>query len=282
MACDLHTHSNYSDGTMTPCQIIDEALRLGLYAAALCDHNTVSGVPEFLKSAENKSIHAVAGCEFSADYVGREIHILALFIDEDKLSDVMEFTLDYRTQKENSNRQFVQNLRKHGFMIDYDEIKEREKGYVNRAHIAFELKEKGYASSVEDAFCRIFKLPGVKVTTLSRPQSLDVISFINSIGAVSVLAHPFLNFKTKDSFYSFLKDAKNAGLDGIETRYSLFSKEQEKEADKAAEHFSLLKSGGSDFHADVKPDIKLGSGNGSLIVPNEYYDMLYKRKLEKR
>lgn len=281
MACDLHTHSNFSDGTMSPSEIVSLASDIGLYAAALCDHNTVSGVHEFLKSAQSKSINAVAGCEFSADNCGNEVHILGLFIDENRLSDISQYTANYIAEKENSNRQLVKVLNGCGFKIDYDDIKAKEKGSINRAHIAYELKEKGYCASVREAFEKIFTLPQAKAVKRTRPNSLDVISFINDIGAVSVLAHPFLSFKSCEELYSFLEKAKKAGLDGMETRYSLYSKEQEKQADKIANRFSLLKSGGSDFHADVKPNIKLGTGTGKLEVPNEYYNLLLERKRKK-
>lgn len=281
MSCDLHTHSYFSDATVSPSEIVSLASDMGLYAAALCDHNTVSGVPEFLKSAKSKSLNAVAGCEFSSDYCGTEIHILALFIDENRLSDVSRFTENYLIKKDNTNRDLVKALNSCGFNIDYDEIKSREKGSINRAHIAYALKEKGYCKSINEVFDTIFKLPEIRAVKSFRPEGLDVISFINDICAVSVIAHPFLSFKKSDILYSFLKSAKKAGLDGIETRYSLYSKENEMQADELSERFSLLKSGGSDFHADIKPDIKLGTGKGSLEVPDEYYEMLLERKRKK-
>ncbi|MBO5786318.1 MAG: PHP domain-containing protein, partial [Clostridia bacterium] len=78
--CDLHTHSNYSDGTYTPAELIAEAEKIGLSAVALCDHNTVSGLPEFLSAAEGKKVKAVAGIEISTDYGKTELHIVGLFI----------------------------------------------------------------------------------------------------------------------------------------------------------------------------------------------------------
>ena len=80
--CDLHTHSAFSDGSFTPAEIIDEAIRIGLSAVALCDHNTVDGLPDFLVAAKGKSIEAVPGTEISVDYNGHEMHLLALYIPE--------------------------------------------------------------------------------------------------------------------------------------------------------------------------------------------------------
>ena len=92
--CDLHTHSVYSDGTWTPAQLIDEAERLGLSAIALTDHNTVAGLPDFLKAAEGKSVEAVPGIEFSTDYGEHDVHILGLFIRPEHYGPITEKLAD--------------------------------------------------------------------------------------------------------------------------------------------------------------------------------------------
>ena len=88
--CDLHVHSNYSDGTWTPEQVIREAERLGLEAVALCDHNTLDGVPDFLAAAAGSKVHAVPGVEFSTEYRGEELHILALFVRPEHYAAIEE------------------------------------------------------------------------------------------------------------------------------------------------------------------------------------------------
>ena len=88
--CDLHTHSVYSDGTLTPKEIIDLAIQNGIKAVALCDHNTVDGLPEFLSAAKESGFEAVPGAEFSVDYSGKELHLLALFIPEEAFSRIDE------------------------------------------------------------------------------------------------------------------------------------------------------------------------------------------------
>lgn len=88
--CDLHTHSIHSDGTYTPKQLIDASIEIGLSAIALCDHNTVDGLPEFLTAAKDKNINAITGAEFSVDYEGTELHLLGLFI---RKIDLIKFQL---------------------------------------------------------------------------------------------------------------------------------------------------------------------------------------------
>ena len=114
--CDLHTHSVFSDGTWTPSQIIEKAGSLGLSSVALCDHNTVNGLPDFIKAAEGRDIEAVCGCEFSVDYEGRELHLLGLFIRPVCFSDVSALMDSVIAKKEQSNIDLVSKLNNAGFV----------------------------------------------------------------------------------------------------------------------------------------------------------------------
>ena len=98
--CDLHTHSVYSDGTFTPAEIIDEAIKIGLSAVALTDHNTVDGLPDFISAANGKRIEIVPGAEFSADYNGTELHILGLFISPEHFGTVSALMANVNKLKE--------------------------------------------------------------------------------------------------------------------------------------------------------------------------------------
>jgi predicted metal-dependent phosphoesterase TrpH len=121
--CDLHTHSTFSDGTYTPKEIINKAVKLKLSAIALCDHNTVDGIPSFLSAAKDKPIEAVSGTEFSVDLDGKEIHMLSLFIPNKYLSQVSDLMLDSNKRKEQSNIELIEALRKNGYELNYEEIK---------------------------------------------------------------------------------------------------------------------------------------------------------------
>ena len=110
MPIDLHLHSTHSDGTLTPAEIIAMAKSLGLTAVALTDHNTVSGLWDFLNEAEKQGVTAVAGTELSTVYKGQEIHLLGLFIPTEAFAAVTALTEDYLTRKEQSNRDLVARL----------------------------------------------------------------------------------------------------------------------------------------------------------------------------
>ena len=276
--CDLHIHSTYSDGTFTPKEIIEKSIDIGLSAVALCDHNTVDGIESFLSSAKNAKIEAVAGAEFSADLNGKEVHILALFIPQDKLSEISALMLDSNNRKEQSNIELVNKLCKAGFIIDYDEIKRATPtGKVNRAHIGAALTAKGYTASVNEAFATLLSKNAGYYTPPHRFTAYEILDFINSIDAISVLAHPFLNL-TAQELEEFLPLAKSHGLVGMECKYCLYDESTEKKAIAMADRFGLKYSGGSDFHGSIKPDISLGNGKGNLQIPYEWYINLKNHK----
>ena len=273
--CDLHTHSIFSDGTFSPSQLIDEAERLGLSAIALTDHNTVAGLPEFMAAAAHSSVDAIAGIEFSTDYQDIELHIVALFIQPEHYGPITRLTDDMNSRKQQSNIDLIENLNRAGYAICYDTIKSAmPTGEPNRALIAAELTRLGYTSSNKEAFQTLL---GKKCGYYHPPKRIDVfelIEFTRSIGAVPILAHPFLSIKETDHLENFLSKAAASGLQGIETRYPLFSSEQTEILTTLADKYGLTQSGGSDFHGENKPDIRLGTGKDNLQVPLQFLNDL--------
>ncbi len=272
--CDLHTHSNYSDGTFTPAELVDAALTLELSAVALTDHNSVDGLPEFLKAAQGKAIEAIPGTEFSVSYNGVELHLVALFIREAYFAEISAMMADGKKRKEESNTELVQALNRAGYMIDYEKIKASSpSGNINRAHIAAALTELGYVESREEAFKTLLSPKTGFYKPPKRLDFFDMVRYVRSIGAVPVLAHPFLKLSEED-LTVLLPLAKEAGLVGIECQYSLHDEEQTKIALRLADRFGLKYSGGSDFHGGNKPDIALGVGKGDLKVPYDWAEVL--------
>lgn len=265
--CDLHTHSVFSDGTYTPAQLLEEAEERNLTAIALTDHNTVAGLPDFLAAAQGRKVEAVPGVEFSTDYEGIELHILALYLKPEYFSHVTELMAQYHRRKEQSNIDLVENLNRAGYRISYEKIKaSTPEGQVNRALIAAELTAKGYTVSVKEAFERLLRQKCGYYTPPQRYTPEEMLGMIRELGAVSVLAHPYLNL-TEEQLRYFLQQAKLWGLQGMEVRYSTYYETTTMAAQAAADDFDLLYSGGSDFHGKNKPDIQLGQGRGTLTVP---------------
>lgn len=275
--CDLHAHSIFSDGTDTPARLLERGEEMGLSAVALTDHNTVAGLPDFLAAARGKNIRAIAGAEFSTDYRGTELHVLGLFLQPEHFGVITQLTQAYHNRKEQSNIDLVERLRSAGYEIDYQTIKNATpNGQVNRALIGAELVRLGYVTSIQEAFQRLLSPKRGYYIPPQREDPFRTISFLKSIGAAVVLAHPFLNL-TEEELRRFLPQAVAAGLDGMETLYSTYDEETTAAAKKVADDFGLLHSGGSDYHGDNKPHIQLGIGQGNLAVPEALLAALEKR-----
>ena len=269
--CDLHTHSNYSDGTFSPAEIIAQAETLGLCAVALTDHNTVAGLPDFMAAAQNSSVEAVPGVEISCQYGDTELHLVGLYLPVENLDVITVYLESLNRKKEESNRQLIRNLNRAGYLLDYDEILlAHPEGTVNRAVIAASMLEKGYVSSINEAFQGVLSVKAGFYVPPQRLTFFNAIALLRYVEAVPVLAHPFLNLKTEDKLRTCLQEAVPKGLVAMETMYSSYSPETEAAARCIAREFSLLESGGSDFHGQTKPHIALGSGKGNLAVPASF------------
>lgn len=273
--CDLHTHSHYSDGTFSPAEILAKAEQLGLSSVALTDHNTVAGLPEFLSAAQGSSVEAIPGVEISTAYGETELHIVGLFLPADSFDQITALLEEFNRKKETSNLLLIQNLNRAGYILNYEEIcRNHSQGTVNRAVIAAAMLEKGYISSINEAFKGLLSKKGGYYIPPERLSAFDAIAFLRSLGAVPVLAHPFLNLKTEPELRRFLEEAIPHGLAALETMYSSYSPETESMARRIAREFGLKESGGSDFHGQTKPHISLGFGKGTLAIPSSFSETL--------
>ena len=269
--CDLHTHSTCSDGKVTPAKLVEMALEIGLAGIALCDHNTVSGLPAFLEAAKGQQIEAIAGIEFSVNYGKKEYHLLALGIPESRFQEVAELTRWANEQKEKSNMALVEAINRDGYALDYDKLKAMvPNGVFNRSHVAEELTRLGYTESKKQAFATLLEPDYGYYREPERLMLLDVIPFVKSIGAVPVLAHPFLK-TTAEELEEVMPLAKEKGLVGMECYYSEYDAETTEKALEMADKYGLKYSGGSDFHGSAKPHVSLGVGTGNLQIPYRWW-----------
>lgn len=273
MNCDLHTHTVHSDGSYTPQQLIAAACEKKLIIA-LTDHNTVSGLDEFLSEAERLGVTAIGGCELSTVYGKKEFHLIGLFIAPEHYADLENLFDEYHRLKEQSNKDLVNRLRDAGYKIEYGEIKSRNiNGRVNRAHIAAELIKCGYVESISDAFDSLLDEKHGFYIPPKRLGLVDAICFLRKINAVPILAHPLKEIDAQE-LRIMLPELKEAGLAAIETMHSSYSEEKISVSKEIAIEFDLLESGGSDFHGEIKPGINLGVGKGNLNVDFCVYEKL--------
>ena len=267
--CDLHTHSRASDGSCRPGQLIRLAREAGLDASALTDHNTLAGLPEFLAAAEGSPVRAIPGIEFSTDWEDLELHIVALFVKPEHYDPIEEILSQGRQWKRESNALLTENLHKAGIRLDFDRVLARTDGIPNRAHFASELTEMGITASNEEAFDTVLHPKNGLYVPPIHPPALEVIDLIRQLGAVSVLAHPFLKLKVP-RLRRFLSQAP--ALNAMETLYPKFTPEETADAHRIAREYGLLESGGSDFHGEQKPHISLGQAK----VPTAFLEAMEK------
>lgn len=270
--CDLHCHSTFSDGTKTPAELVALAEQKGISALALTDHNTSSGLKDFMEAGKNSSVITVPGCEFTTEWNGKEIHVVGLFFKEEYWPEITDFLELSQIAKVNSNRLLIKNLAGAGYDINFEEVVELAGSEeFNRAHVARVLFKKGIVGSVQEAFDTLLKKGNGFYIPAKRITSAAAIRFIKTYEATAIIAHPYLSLKP-DEVREFLPQAKEAGLDAIETHYTTYDEETTKLAIAVAEEFGLKQSGGSDFHGEAKPDIDLGVGRGNLRVPYQFYE----------
>ena len=271
--CDLHSHSLFSDGTSTPEELVRLAEELGISALALTDHNTSQGLPAFMEAGRHSDVITIPGCEFTTEWHKKEIHIVGLFFRREYWQEIEDFLELTHIAKINSNNILIKNLNKAGYEVTYDECAALTDGDINRAHIARILMKKGYVKSVAEAFDTLLKPEHGFYVPAKRITSIAAIRFIKTYKATAIMAHPLLNL-TPEEMEEFLPEAKKAGLDAIETRYTEFTEGMTNTAIRLAEKFGLKQSGGSDFHGKTKPGISLGSGRGNLFVPYAFYESM--------
>jgi len=273
---DLHVHSNKSDGTCSPTQLVDYAVRKGLTAFALTDHDTTAGLDEALDAARGLPVTVIPGIEFSTAYGKKDVHVLGLLIDH-KAPAFASALEDFIASRRQRNERMCQKLRDYiGTDITYEKLQESFPGAViTRAHYARYLLSQGYVKSMPEAFERYIGdrapcfIPREKVT----PQK--AVELILKAGGIPVLAHPPLYHMSDEALDKLVRELTEAGLAGIEALYSTYTAGETVQMKSLARQYRLIVTGGSDFHGSNKPDIDLGSGRGSLNVPDDILDDLY-------
>lgn len=269
---DLHVHSNISDGTLTPTEVVELAAEIGLIAIALTDHDTVAGVDEALRAAQKlaltgKKIRVIAGTELSAGYKNIDIHILGLFINH-KDKDLLAAMEGAIAERELRNIKMCHNLMSAGIDISVEKMRQTDGNAVlTRAHFAKYLTQHGYTKTPKLAFQKYLDASGPYYVPRQYLSPKEAIALILSAGGIPVLAHPLLYKLPKEELDLLIGNLKSYGLVGIETIYSSNTGFEESDVRKLARKHNLLITGGSDFHGANKPLIQLGTGKGNLVIP---------------
>lgn len=271
----MHVHSTYSDGTNTPKELVEIALKNNLCAIALTDHDTIDGLAEIIQCSKNTNLKIIPGIELSTGFknLEQDVHILGYNINYNETAFV-EHIENFQKERDNRNKTMIERMKKDGIDISYEKITlAYPDAVITRAHFARFLMEKGYVSSVREGITKFLSKTSKYYVSRTLITPAQAVEIIKKAGGKAVLAHPLLYGLSDTELNDLIKDLKNYGLDGIEAIYSLHSPDEESYVKKLASKHNLLLSGGSDYHGSNKPDILLGKGKGNLQIP---YSLLKK------
>jgi predicted metal-dependent phosphoesterase TrpH len=276
---DLHIHSTASDGTLSPSQIIQLAQKLKLRAIAITDHDTIDGSKEALQAGIPPSVKFLTGVEISASsppsipHAG-SFHILGygIRLDDPQLNETLAVLQQAR---KNRNPQIVKRLNRMGFEFSLDDVvSEVGNGQLGRPHIARYMLKRGFVKSIDEAFQKYIAHGGPAYVDKYRVDCKKAIEIILDAGGIPVLAHPILLNFDKDEIGELFILLKDMGLKGVEVYYPDTSSDMTAFYLELAKRHDLLKTGGTDFHGSLKPEIQMGSGRGDFYVPYEIYEKL--------
>ncbi len=273
---DLHAHTTASDGTMSPNKLVILAKEHGIEAIAITDHDTVDGIPEAIATGEREGVEVVPGLELSVEHNPGSMHILGLLIDHEneQLNDALR---EIQASRSTRNPKIIDKLNEFGLDLSIEEVEKISGGgQLGRPHIAAALIQKGYVRTVQEAFDKYLKKGASAYFERHRLTREETVDMIHGAGGLVIIAHPGTLGVNGQQLDSLLQELKDVGFDGIEVFYNNHSQIEEDRLMQAADKFGFLISGGTDFHGENKPAIKIGIGYGNMAIP---YEVLQEMKL---
>jgi hypothetical protein len=277
---DLHTHSNASDGSLSPRELVAYAREKRAAAIALTDHDTIAGLPEALQAGEERQLEVIPGLEISAEFPGGSMHILGYFIHPTDRTLGHEIATLQQASLER-NPKIIEKLKRLGIPIRYDQLQAIAKGQIGRPHIARVLVQIKAVASLEEAFHKYLKKGAPAYVEKFRFTPEKALGVIRQAGGLPVLAHPFtLKSASLQELRRTVTALKEEGLEGLEVFYTEHSGEQTRNYLALAEEMDLIPTGGTDFHGANKEGVDLLRGTGDLKIPYAVLENL-KSRLEK-
>lgn len=254
---ELHCHTTCSDGTLTPTQLVQAAVKAGVSALAITDHDTLSGWDEAITAAQPYNLEIVPGVELSTVHCDRSLHILGFYPDADKLKAPLAERIEGRKRRAH---EMVAKLAELGYPISLPQLGE---GVApSRPHLARALVDAGYFQSMDKAFDRLLGDNQPAYVQYEKFSISEGIALLRDCGAVPVWAHPYLfrGGAVEDVF----KELVDAGLMGIEVYHPSHTSKQMKNLEALCVEYGLLMTGGSDYHGP-SPDGKAQSINLNMM-----------------
>ena len=278
LTMDLHIHSTFSDGILTPSELVDMAKTEGLSAISITDHDTAAGTDEALERGRQQSIEVVPGIEISSWYNSTSMHILGYWFkhDDQQFRSRLQELQDGRHVR---NVKIIENLNRLGITVSIDELANySEYGQTGRPHIARLLEDKGIVKSVEQAFQYYLGKGKAAYADRFKFAAHDAIAMIREAGGVAVLAHPANLDPSLRTIPALLRNLQGIGLGGVEVFYPSHTAKAVKKLKKMAGELDLLVTGGSDFHGFERSGNNTRRKHGFFHVPYELVEIMKKNK----
>jgi predicted metal-dependent phosphoesterase TrpH len=267
---DLHLHSTVSDGSVEPARIVDLAAEAGLSALALTDHDTLEGIGPAAGRAAERGIDFIAGTELSVRWRDSSaIHMLVYFLEPGPgpLQDRLGWLQHARATR---NERIVARLQELGIDITAEDVAaEARTGVTGRPHFAALLVAKGYVPDISAAFDRYLAAGRPGYLPRERLEIGEAIGLAIDSGALAVIAHPHTIGVPVDGYRSAFAELRELGLVGVEAHYGEYTPELRAHLAELCGDLGLVATGGSDFHGDYKPSLRVGIGKGDLSVPEK-------------
>jgi predicted metal-dependent phosphoesterase TrpH len=246
---DLHTHTYYSDGAMSPTELVTRAHEVGINALSLTDHDNIEGIPEASEAARNFGIEIVPGVELSSTLGTKDIHILGYMFDPEnrQLRNTLEFL---RKERFIRAERIVRKLNGLNLPLDFDIVLEHAgHGAVGRPHIAAAMLDEGLTTNYAEAFEQYIGDRGPAFEPKYKISPEDAVEIIANAGGISIVAHPGWYVSEQDLSYLI-----RAGIDGIEVVHPAHDTNRQRFYRGIASTYFLLETGGSDFHGGKRND----------------------------
>ncbi len=248
---DLHCHTYYSDGELSPQAAAEEAKRIGLRALAITDHDTMEGLKEL---EPVPGLEIVPGIERKAYWEDIEIHVLGYDCDW----EILRLNPHVERDRTERNAAMIELLRKDGVDVSMEELNTLKKGVVGRPHIAALLVRKGYFPTVREAFDRWLGEGKPYYVPIARQSIPELAQELRSAGAKIVLAHPLQYELGEERLAQLVQLCADSGFHGMEVWYSGYTEAQSAALGALAAKLDLCPTGGSDFHGSRRPDRVIG------------------------
>jgi predicted metal-dependent phosphoesterase TrpH len=278
---DLHTHTDRSDGSTDPGDLVRQALAQGLRAVAIADHDTLAGYDAALPVARDSGLELVCAVELSTrpgepavpGKRERSVHVLGYWLLDPPTSDFRHWLVTQQNSRRQRNIDLVAKLQQLGVDITLQDAEVYGRNQVGRPHFARVLFDKGYVSNIQQAFDLYLADEAKAAVDRDEPTLEEGIRRIVEAGGLASLAHPVRLPQRGPQLAQLLERLTQVGLQGIEVFHSEHSTENSADYADLARRFDLIPTGGSDFHGDNKPGIRLGTGlNSNLNLPYSFLE----------